>query len=34
LAKSIDEVTKGLGAHLIWPGLLRRLDRMDVSYKE
>jgi ribulose-5-phosphate 4-epimerase/fuculose-1-phosphate aldolase len=26
-------VTKGLGGALAWPGLLRRLDRIDPSYK-
>jgi ribulose-5-phosphate 4-epimerase/fuculose-1-phosphate aldolase len=26
-------VTKGLGGQLSWPGLLRKLDRMDSSYK-
>lgn len=26
-------VTRGLGAHLVWPGLLRRLDRVDTSYR-
>ncbi|MFA5940771.1 MAG: class II aldolase/adducin family protein [Sinimarinibacterium sp.] len=26
-------VTKGLGGQLAWPGLLRRLDRLDPSYK-
>jgi ribulose-5-phosphate 4-epimerase/fuculose-1-phosphate aldolase len=26
-------VTKGLGGQLSWPGLLRKLDRMDPSYK-
>jgi ribulose-5-phosphate 4-epimerase/fuculose-1-phosphate aldolase len=26
-------VTKGLGGKLAWPGLLRKLDRMDASYK-
>jgi ribulose-5-phosphate 4-epimerase/fuculose-1-phosphate aldolase len=26
-------VTRGLGANLVWPGLLRRLDRVDPSYK-
>lgn len=26
-------VTKGVGAALIWPGLLRKLDRRDPSYK-
>jgi len=25
-------VTKGLGAELVWPGLLRKLDRLDPSY--
>lgn len=28
------QVTKGLGANLAWPGLLRKLDRIDASYKE
>jgi len=28
------EVTKGLGGQLIWPGLLRKLDRMDPSYRD
>lgn len=26
-------VTRGQGAHLVWPGLLRRLDRIDDSYR-
>ena len=26
------EVTKGLGANLVWPGLLRRLDRRNPGY--
>jgi ribulose-5-phosphate 4-epimerase/fuculose-1-phosphate aldolase len=26
-------VTRGLGGQLAWPGLLRRLDRLDPSYK-
>lgn len=26
-------VTKGLGGQLVWPGLLRRLDRKDPSYR-
>ena len=30
----VDEVTKGMGAEILWPGLLRRLDRLDGSYKE
>ena len=28
------EVTKGLGGQLVWPGLLRMLDRMDPSYRD
>src|SRR5713226_9368606 len=27
-------VTKGIGADLVWPGLLRKLDRIDQSYRE
>lgn len=27
------QVTKGLGGALVWPGLLRKLDRVDESYK-
>ena len=27
-------VTKGLGGHLAWPALLRKLDRIDPSYKQ
>jgi len=27
-------VTKGLGADLVWPGLLRKLDRIDQLYRE
>lgn len=27
------QATRGLGADLVWPGLLRRLDRIDPSYK-
>jgi len=27
-------VTKGLGAGLVWPGLLRKLDRIDPSYRD
>jgi ribulose-5-phosphate 4-epimerase/fuculose-1-phosphate aldolase len=27
------EVTKGLGGMLAWPGLLRRLDRVDASFR-
>lgn len=28
------QVTKGMGGALAWPGLLRKLDRMDSSYRE
>lgn len=27
-------VTKGLGGQLIWPGLLRKLDRLDPSFRD
>jgi hypothetical protein len=27
-------VTKGLGGALAWPGLLRKLDRIDASYRD
>ena len=29
----VNAVTKGLGGQLAWPGLLRKLDRIDASYK-
>jgi ribulose-5-phosphate 4-epimerase/fuculose-1-phosphate aldolase len=29
-----EQVTKGLGGALVWPGLLRRLDRRDSSYRD
>jgi ribulose-5-phosphate 4-epimerase/fuculose-1-phosphate aldolase len=29
-----DQGTKGMGADIIWPGLLRKLDRIDPTYKE
>jgi ribulose-5-phosphate 4-epimerase/fuculose-1-phosphate aldolase len=28
------EVTRGLGGQLVWPGLLRKLDRVDRSYRD
>ncbi len=28
-----EQVTKGLGGALIWPGLLRKLDRRDASFR-
>src|SRR5262245_53806710 len=30
----LEQVTKGLGADLVWPALLRKLDRIDPGYKE
>jgi ribulose-5-phosphate 4-epimerase/fuculose-1-phosphate aldolase len=27
-------VTKGLGGNLAWPGLLRKLDRIDASFRQ
>ena len=27
-------VTKGLGGNLAWPGLLRKLDRIDSSFRD
>ena len=30
----VDQVLKGVGAELAWPGLLRKLDRLDTSYRE
>jgi ribulose-5-phosphate 4-epimerase/fuculose-1-phosphate aldolase len=29
-----EQVTKGLGGALVWPGLLRKLDRRDSSYRD
>ncbi len=29
-----DQVTKGLGGALVWPGLLRKLDRRDSSFRD
>ncbi len=34
IAAQAREVTKGLGGALAWPGLLRKLDRMDASYRD
>ena len=30
----VEQVTKGLGGALVWPGLLRKLDRRDPSFRE
>jgi hypothetical protein len=29
-----EVATKGLGGDLVWPGLLRKLDRVDPTYRE
>jgi ribulose-5-phosphate 4-epimerase/fuculose-1-phosphate aldolase len=34
VGSQINAVTAGQGAQLTWPGLLRRLDRVDPSFKE
>lgn len=34
IAAQAEEVTKGLGGQLAWPGLLRKLDRRDSSFRE
>jgi ribulose-5-phosphate 4-epimerase/fuculose-1-phosphate aldolase len=34
IAAQAREVTKGLGGQLAWPGLLRKLDRRDASFRE
>ena len=34
VASQLDAVTMGQGAALTWPGLLRKLDRIDSSYRD
>jgi len=34
ITMQVEAVTKGLGADLVWPGLLRKLDRVDTSYRD
>jgi ribulose-5-phosphate 4-epimerase/fuculose-1-phosphate aldolase len=34
IASQMNAVTVGMGAALTWPGLLRKLDRVDQSYRE
>jgi ribulose-5-phosphate 4-epimerase/fuculose-1-phosphate aldolase len=34
VAAQMDAVTVGMGAALTWPGLLRKLDRIDPSFRE
>ncbi|MEO1233720.1 MAG: class II aldolase/adducin family protein [Myxococcota bacterium] len=31
---NVDTVLKGLGASLVWPAILRKLDRLDPSYRD
>jgi hypothetical protein len=32
--ENVAAVTKGLGGGLAWPGLLRKLDRLDPSFRQ
>lgn len=34
ISEQAKTATKGLGAALVWPGLLRKLDRIDPSFRE
>src|SRR5262249_51442955 len=34
VASQMDAVTVGQGAQLTWPGLLRKLDRLDSSFRD
>ena len=34
ITAQVKVVTKGLGADLVWPGLLRKLDKIDTSYRD
>ncbi|MDQ3134054.1 MAG: class II aldolase/adducin family protein, partial [Acidobacteriota bacterium] len=34
VAAQLNAVTVGQGAQLVWPGLLRKLDRLDPSFRE
>ncbi len=34
IAAQVDVVTKGLGGKLAWPGLLRKLDRIDTTFRD
>jgi ribulose-5-phosphate 4-epimerase/fuculose-1-phosphate aldolase len=34
VSSQLEAVTVGLGAQLAWPGLLRKLDRIDPTYRE
>jgi hypothetical protein len=30
----VEQATRGLGGELAWPGLLRKLDRRDTSFRD
>ena len=34
IAAQAEQVTKGMGGKLAWPGLLRKLDRRDTSFRD
>jgi hypothetical protein len=34
IVAQVEMVTKGAGGKLAWPGLLRKLDRRDPSYRD
>ena len=34
IKSQVEQVTKGLGGQLAWPGLLRKLDRRDPSFRD
>jgi ribulose-5-phosphate 4-epimerase/fuculose-1-phosphate aldolase len=34
IARQVEQVTLGMGGKLAWPALLRKLDRLDESYKD
>jgi ribulose-5-phosphate 4-epimerase/fuculose-1-phosphate aldolase len=34
IAEQAKVVTKGIGADLVWPGLIRKLDRIDPTYRD
>jgi ribulose-5-phosphate 4-epimerase/fuculose-1-phosphate aldolase len=34
ITAQVDVVTKGLGGNIVWPALLRKLDKIDSSYRD
>ena len=34
ITAQVDVVTKGLGGNIVWPALLRKLDKIDNSYRD